>query len=454
MARLSPVFLNFAAFLLGIAAASCGGISPSHSDMDPPNVILIFADDLGYGDLGSYGHPTIRTPRLDRMAEEGLRLTSFYSAAPSCTPSRAALLTGRYPLRVGLPHVLGPESENGLSPDEITVATALKTLGYRTAHIGKWHLGHHREAFMPTSHGFDEYFGILYSNDMIRPWVQTDRPLAFHRGTEAVEHPIDQREITVRYTEEAIDFIRRNRDQPFFLYLADNMPHVPIYAAEAFRGRSLAGLYGDVIEAIDWSTGEILDELRRLGIDERTLVVFTSDNGPWSNMPDRMFGEELLPGHERIRPWHAGTAGLLRGSKATTYEGGFRVPAILRWPGRIPAGRASAEMATTMDLFATILDVAGAAIPSDRTIDGNVLTAFLMGESASPTNRLFYFAGNDLHAVREGPWKLRETTTDGVQLFHLEEDPGERFNRADEEAERVAELRVRMEAFRERVLER
>jgi arylsulfatase A len=434
-----------------IAVASCDGVSTTDGDVGPPNVILIFTDDLGYGDLGSYGHPTIRTPRLDRMAEEGLRLTSFYTAAASCTPSRAALLTGRYPLRVGLPHVLGPESENGLSPDENTVATVLKAAGYRTSHIGKWHLGHHEEAFLPTSHGFDEYFGILYSNDMIRPWVQTDRPLAFHRGTEAVEHPIDQREITVRYTEEAIDFIRRNREETFFLYLADNMPHVPIYAAPEFRGRSLAGLYGDVIEAIDWSAGEILDELDRLGIDERTLVIFTSDNGPWSSMPDRMFSEDLPPGHERIRPWHAGTAGLLRGSKATTYEGGFRVPAIIRWPGHVPAGRVSTDMATTMDLFATILDIAGAAMPTDRTIDGNVLTAFLKGESASPTDHLFYFAGDDLHAVREGPWKLRETRADGVQLFHLDEDPGERFNRADEEPERVAALRAKMEAFRDRV---
>lgn len=446
-----PLFLPVYGVLL-VSFLTSSPLQASVETAAHPNVIIILTDDLGYGDLSSYGHPTIRTPRLDRMAEEGLRLTSFYAAASFCTPSRAGLLTGRYPIRVGLPYVLGPEAENGLSPKEITLGSALKSLGYHTAHIGKWHLGHHEKKFLPTAHGFDEHFGLLYSNDMIPPWVKTDRPLTYFRNTDAIEGPVNQRQLTVRYTQEAVDFIRRHQSAPFFLYLAHSMPHVPIYASEEHRGRSRGGRYGDVIESLDWSTGRILDTLQELGIDDRTLVIFTSDNGPWNNMPERMFSQELLPGHERIRPWHAGTTGLLRGGKGTSYEGGFRVPAVIRWPNHVPPGRVSAEILTAMDLFSTIIDFAGGVVPSDRSIDGNNATPFLTGVSDfSPTRSFFYCQGEVVEAVREGSWKLRITSDDGVQLFQVEEDPGERFNRAVEEPARVAALRARLEAFRDTV---
>lgn len=426
-------------FLLGWVSCRSGGTA------GPPNVVLIFADDLGYGDLGSYGHPTIRTPNLDRMAAEGIRLTSFYSAASSCTPARAGLLTGRYPQRMGLGRVLGPGSGNGLAPREITIARALKERGYRTAAIGKWHLGHAREEFLPTSHGFEEYFGLLYSNDMMPPWVSTDRPLSLYRGKEAVEHPVDQTTLTLRYTQEAVRFIRAHAREPFFLYLADNMPHVPIYTAERFQGRSLAGRYGDVIETIDWSVGEILKTLREEGLEERTLVIFTSDNGPWLNMPDRMYQDNVIPPHELIKPWHAGSPGPLRGAKGTSYEGGFRVPCIIRWPGRIPAGQVSAEVATALDLFVTILDAAGVEPPSDRPIDGNNLLPFLEGREPSPTEEFLYFQGDRAEAVRAGPWKFRLEAGGEPELYHLNLDPTESYNRAGEEPDVVKRLEGRLD---------
>ncbi len=410
----------------------------------PPNIVILFADDLGYGDLSSYGHPTIRTPHLDGMAQEGMRMTSFYTAAPSCTPSRAALLTGRYPVRVGLPHVLMPDVENGLPPEEITLAEALKEEGYRTMAVGKWHLGHARPALMPTANGFDRYFGLLYSNDMIRPWVQTDRPLELYRDTEPVGDPGDQSMLTVRYTEEAVDFIREDRSEPFFLYLAYSMPHLPINTADRFRGRSRAGLYGDVIETIDWSAGRVLQALQEEGLDENTIVVFTSDNGPWLNLPDRM----LQAGNE---PWHAGSPGLLRGAKATTYEGGMRVPGIVRWPGRIPAGQVSAEIATTMDLYPTLLNAAGAEVPRDRPVDGADIMPLLTGSvDASPTRGLYYFQGTELQGVRDGRWKLR-VTGEEVELFDLEVDPSERYNVAEAHSGVVARLREEMRRFDEDV---
>ncbi|MCY4597103.1 MAG: sulfatase-like hydrolase/transferase, partial [Bryobacterales bacterium] len=315
-----------------------------------PNIVLMFADDLGYGDLGSYGNPTIRTPNLDSLAAEGLRMTSFYSA-PSCVPARTQLLLGRYPSRtaVGRTSVGG---DGGIPSDLTTLAQGLRSAGYRTAMAGKWHLGYAREEYLPVGKGFDEWFGLPYSNDMIKPWVQTDEPLWLYRNAEKVEHPVDQDQLTIRYTDEVVKFIREESGEPFFVYLAYSMPHLPLRTAGVFRGTSRAGLYGDVIEAIDWSAGEILRALGESGKREDTIVIFTSDNGPWLNLPGRM-----LSGG--VRPWHAGSPGPLRGAKHTTYEGGVRVPFIVRWPGRVPAGSVSAEMGATLDIYQTLLSVGG-----------------------------------------------------------------------------------------------
>jgi arylsulfatase A-like enzyme len=422
---------------------------------DPPNVVLVFVDDLGYGDLGSFGHPTIRTPRLDRMAAEGIKLTSFYAAASVCTPSRAALLTGRYPIRFGLSGNFGPDSPGGLPSEERTLAEALKARGYRTAAFGKWHLGS-VPGFFPTEHGFDEFFGLPYSNDMIPPWVRTERPLHLYRNaTPTHEQPVEQRTLTKRYTEAAVRFIRASGEDPFFVYLPHSMPHLPISASEAFAGKSQGGRYGDVIEELDWSVGRLLDVLDEEGLDERTLVIFTSDNGPWRNMPPRMYESEP------VERWDAGTTGALRGAKGTTYEGGLRVPGILRWPGRIPPGQVNAKMATTMDLHATILELA-AAPPPDRPLDGRNIWPLLTEGAPSPHEHFFYFMGSRLEAVRDATWKLRiasiaddwrsqELNTGDepveTQLFNLRSDPYERFDVADRHPEMVERLRAELVRF-------
>ena len=319
MLKFENMYRSFLLFSLIVHFAACiGPHDKVRVDAKQPNIIILFADDMGYGDLSCYGHPLIKTPQLDQLADEGIRLTSFYVAESLCTPSRAALLTGRYPFRSGMHFVLGPESTNGLPVSEFTMAEALKSVGYRTAIFGKWHLGHEPD-YLPTRHGFDTYFGIPYSNDMMKPWVNTDVPMALWENESPVEQPVDQDYLTVRYTERAVAFIRENKDYPFFLYLPYNMPHMPVHAAPEFRGKSRGGLYGDVIEMIDWSVGEILKTLDESDLTKNTLVVFTSDNGPWSEVPDRM----VANGNER---YHAGTSGLLEGSKATPWEGGYRVP--------------------------------------------------------------------------------------------------------------------------------
>jgi len=380
------------------------------------------------------------------MAAEGLRLTSF-CATPVCSPSRAALLTGRYPPRSGIFRVIGPDDAGGIPSSEVTLPEGLKTRGYRTAAVGKWHLGHRLRRFLPTENGFDEYFGLLYSNDMIPPWVETRRPLALYRDAAPVECPVDQTTLTERYTERAVDFIRRSRGAPFFLYLAYSMPHVPISVSENFAGRSRGGLYGDVIEAIDWSAGRIRDALKEEGLSENTLVIFTSDNGPWLDLPPRMFREG------RIQSSHVGSPGSLRGSKASTYEGGVRVPMIACWPGRIPPGRVSADLGSVMDLYPTFLSLAGAAPPADRPVDGLDLSPLLFGTGPSPRTELLYFQGKALEAVRMGKWKLRVThreaapdeSSQRIELFDLESDPSERWNLAAKRPEVCARLRRRLE---------
>jgi len=408
-----------------------------------PNFIIIFADDMGYGDVGSYGHPTIRTPELDQMARAGVRLTSFYVPAPVCSPSRAALLTGRNPVRCGMPGNTGPGRTTHLPESEITLANLLGDAGYRTMIAGKWHLGHHNQDVLPNGRGFDHWYGLPYSNDMRRPWVDTDVPLKLYRDGEPIGDPGNQNELTENYTKEAVRFIEESGDEPFFLYLAHSMPHLPVRTSERFRGTSRAGLYGDVIETIDWSTGRIREVLRERGIADNTFVVFTSDNGPWNDLPDRM----LQDGNEW---WHTGSPALLRGSKGTTYEGGVRVPMIAEWPGRIPADTRVDEPATTMDLFATFAAAAGLEMPDDRTYDGKDIMPMLKGDAESPHEYLYFFRGKNLQAVRHGPWKLRQESDEGeVQLFHLDRDPGERYNVAEGHPERVETLKGKLVAMRE-----
>lgn len=416
----------------------------------PPNLIVIYADDLGYGDLGCFGHPTLATPQLDRMAAEGLKLTQFYSAAPVCTPSRAALLTGRLPLRSGMcsntRRVLFPDSNGGLPDSEITLAEVLKGQGYATACIGKWHLGHLPQ-FLPTRHGFDSYFGVPYSNDMDRVAEAPKGRAAFQeprseywnvplmRNEQIIERPADQTTLTRRYTDEALRFIREHRDRRFFLYLAHSMPHVPLFRSPQFADRSRRGLYGDVVEEIDASTGQVLELLRQLKIDRQTLVVFCSDNGPWL-----IFNEQ------------GGSAGLLRDGKGSTWEGGVREPTICWWPGQIEPGRTSAELGSTMDLFATMHKLCGAELPADRVLDSYDLTPVLLGQGASHRKTVFYYRGYQLMAVRHGPWKAHFQTQasygqpapvrhDPPILYHLERDPGEQWDVAAQQPEVLATIR-------------
>ena len=425
-----------------LAASNLAQAQPD-SDGNPPNFIIIFTDDMGYGDLSCYGHPTIQTPRLDQMAEEGAKLTSFYAAAPVCSPSRAALNTGRYPVRCGMPGNTGPGSDRHLPLSEITLAQALKQKDYRTMCIGKWHLGHAKDEYFPLARGFDQFYGLPYSNDMRKPWVNTNVPLKLYRNNEPIEHPVNQDTLTKRYTREAVKFIKESAGSPFFLYLPHSMPHLPVHASDRFRGTSEAGLYGDVIEELDWSTGRILDALKEAGVDDNTLVVFTSDNGPWLNLPDRMLQE----GNER---WHAGSPGPLRGAKATTYEGGMRVPMIARWPGEIPAGHLTSELATTMDMFPTLCRLAEVDLPDDRTIDGNDIMPLLRGEEeSSPNDRFYYFRGRRLEAVRDDTWKLRQPGKNKEpELYHIERDVAEAYNIADAHPEIVSRMQKRMERFR------
>lgn len=358
----------------------------------PPNVVVIFCDDMGYADVGCYGAKGYRTPHIDRLARQGMRFTDFYVAQAVCSASRAALLTGCYPGRVGIQGALGPKSRVGLNPNEMTLAELVKQRGYATAIYGKWHLGDAPE-FLPTRHGFDEFFGLPYSNDMwpFHPTAGTNYPvLPLMEGESVVQVMPDQTQLTTWYTERAVRFIETNRARPFFLYVPHNMPHVPLFVSDKFKGRTRRGLYGDVIAEIDWSVGQILDTLKRLGLEENTLVIFTSDNGPWM-----LYGD------------HAGSAAPLREGKATSFDGGVRVPFIARWPGRIPRGKVCREPAMTIDVFPTVAELVGAA-PPPHPLDGRSLWPLLSGQrgARSPQEAYFIYWGQELQAVRSGPWKL------------------------------------------------
>ena len=405
------------------------------ADTTRPNVVILFTDDMGYGDLACYGHPSIKTPNIDRLADDGIRLTSFVTGS-WCVPSRTQLMTGRYMPRVKFNGNTGSDGLGGLPDSEWTMAEALKDAGYKTHMVGKWHLGYKQKKFLPVNQGFDTWFGLPYSNDYMKPWVQTEEPLALYRGDTMVEHPFDQNPLTTRYTKEAVQLIEHSGStQPFLLYLAYAMPHLPLAVSDERRGLSSAGFYGDVIEEVDWSVGEVLQALEEKGIAENTLVFFASDNGPWVDMPSRMqqAGNEL---------WHAGSAGPLRGSKGDTYEGGPRVPAMFRWPGKIASGQISDGLVGMPDIYRTILSVAGAKLP-DHKLDGDDLIPFLTGKiNSAPRQEYFYFR-RGLEALRSGDWKLR-TATGELELFDMATDPFERINRASDHPEKAKALLSRM----------
>ena len=434
-----------------------------------PNIILINCDDLGYGDLGCYGSQVNRTPALDRMAVEGIRLTDFYMASPVCSPSRGAMMTGCYPNRIGFDDfqgvgVLFPGQAVGLNPEEKTVAAYLRELGYATKLIGKWHCGDQPE-FLPTRHGFDSYFGLPYSNDMGRQaknragWLHslqrgcnlnyngtgTDTladeypPLPLLRDGEVIQEQPDQAALTERYVEEAVRFIRENKERPFFLYFAHMYVHLPIYTPESYLKRSQNGRYGAAVEHVDWSVAVLLDELKRQGLDENTLVVFTSDNG------SRAMGE-------------GGSNDPLRGGKGTTWEGGQRLPCILRWPAAIPAGSTSAEVVTSMDFLPTFVRLAGGEVSAERILDGRDIAPLLRQEpgATSPHEAFYYYAQGSLEAIRCGKWKLhfRKRGEPLSELYNLADDIGETNNLLDRHPEVVARLTAMAEAMRLRLGDR
>jgi uncharacterized sulfatase len=404
-----------------------------------PNIVIILADDLGLGDLESMA---LDTPSLDRMAAEGASLTSSYASAALCTPSRAGLLTGRYPIRTHMTNPLYPTGHpmntlmdvlgryaygvRGIPQDEVLLPEVLSRRGYRTGLVGKWHLGD-QPGYLPNDRGFDSFYGALYSNDV--------QPYAIYRDTAIeLEAPADQNLLTRAFTHEAATFIRRQREDPFFLLLAHAMPHEPMHASDGFRGRSAAGLYGDAVEELDWSVGQILDTLSEQGLERNTLLIFTSDNGPW---------------------WQ-GSPGFARGRKILAFEGGFRVPFIATWPGVIPRGTRSGEMSMNFDLFATCLKLAGAPLPQDRIIDGKDIMPVLAGESRSPHDTLLYYDTRKLVALRHNRWKYhRRFRTDnagywplqqGPFLFDLSIDPNESYSLVESQAELAAELAAMLNA--------
>ncbi len=449
MPRRLTLCRSAAAFLVLILAA------PLPAAERPPNVVLIFADDLGYADLGCYGAKGIRTPNLDRMAAEGVRLTNFHVAQAVCSASRTALLTGCYPNRVGILGALGPASKHGIHDRETTLGEVFKSRGYATTVYGKWHLGHLPQ-FLPKRHGFDDYFGLPYSNDMWpqHPTNKTFPDLPLVEGDKVVEHNPDQTKLTTWYAERAVKFIAKNKDRPFFLYLPHAMPHVPLFVSDKFKGKSERGLFGDVIEEIDGSVGQVLAALKEHGLDDKTLVMFSSDNGPWLSYGD-----------------HAGSAGPLREGKGTTFEGGVRVPFLARWPGTLPAGRVGDTMAMTIDVLPTLAKLIGAE-PPPLPIDGKDVWPILSGDpkAKSPHEAYFFYWGRELQAVSDGRWKLHfphdyrsltgkpgsggrpggygNAKTD-LALFDLTNDVGEKANVADQHPEVVRRLRALAEQVRE-----
>jgi arylsulfatase A-like enzyme len=446
MQRASIVLL----FVLALAASS------SLAADRPPNFVMIYCDDLGYADIGPFGAKGYSTPNLDRMAAEGMKFTDFHSAAAVCSASRAALMTGCYPQRVGILGALGPKAKVGINESEVLLPEILKTRGYATAIFGKWHLGDNPR-FLPTRHGFDRYFGLPYSNDM---WpkhptnAKAYPPLPLIEGEKIIETMPDQTQLTTWYTEHAVSFIADNKDRPFFLYVPHSMPHVPLFVSDKFKGKTERGLFGDVIAEIDWSVGQILAAVEKNGLDDNTLVVFSSDNGPWLSYGD-----------------HAGSAGPLREGKGTTWDGGHLEPTVARWPGKIPAGTVCRELTATIDILPTFARLAGAELPKDRIIDGRDIWPLMSGQPGAKTpHGVFYYYWNlGLEAVRSGPWKLhlphdyrtltgkrgtngqpgpyKQAHTD-LALYNLAEDVGEQHDVAAQHPDVVQRLEALAEEAR------
>lgn len=392
-----------------------------------PNIVYIFADDLGYGDLSCYVAKDINTPNIDQIAKQGIKFTEFYSASSVCSPSRAALLTGRYPQRMGINTVFFPESFTGIPDTEITIPEILKEKGYATGVVGKWHLGHHYQ-YLPLQQGFDEYFGIPYSNDM--------ESVVYMRGNEVESYKVKQQYITKTYTKEAQKFITKNKDNSFFLYIAHSMPHVPLYASEEFIGTSKRGLYGDVVQELDWSVGQILKSLREHGILENTLIVFSSDNGPWLAMKE-----------------DGGSAGDLREGKTFTFDGGMKVPTVAMWKNRIPQGIINTEVASQMDWFPTIANITGSSIPKGLVIDGLDISKVLTNKGNRKNSDLLFLDGKQLQGYRSGQWKVKLpykgfrgnkwkqfVKAHDTLLFNLNTDPGEKNNLFEKYPEKAKEI--------------
>jgi len=434
-------------------------LATTPNDEQSPNIIIVFTDDQGYHDLGCFGNELIKTPNIDKLADEGTRFTNFHVSQPVCSASRASLLTGCYSNRIGIHGALFPHHDHGLNPEETTIAEILKEQGYATGMVGKWHLGHHKQ-FLPPQHGFDFYYGIPYSNDM---WPEQNGrndypPLPLIRNNETEELLRgDQSNVTTRYTEEALNFIKEHRKDPFFLYVAHTMPHVPLFVSEKYDGTSKQGMYGDVIQEIDWSVGEIVKMLEKYKIKDNTWIIYTTDNGPWLN-----YGN------------HAGSAYPLREGKMTVWEGGVRVPCVMSWPGKIEAGRIDSANFMTIDLLPTITDLVGGKMPQHKIDGRNVAPIIFEGKDPDPEYPYaFYYRQNELQAVRSGRWKLylphrsrtmagQEMGYDGkggryknfqtgTELYDLKNDLGERFDLAEEQPEIVEKLMVIVEDYRNRL---
>jgi arylsulfatase A len=424
-------------------------LSLSNAAESKPNIVLIYVDDLGYGDLGCYGSDKNDTPHVDQLAADGMRFTDYYSASPVCTPSRAALLTGGYPGRVGFDAfresrtswVLFPGFAEGLHPGELLLSEYLKWHGYATSHVGKWHLGDQLE-HLPTRHGFDSYYGIPYSNDMaIMPRRPKSPPLPLLRNEEVIAEQPKQAPLIQSYTEEAVAFIRENQDQPFFLYFAHMHVHLPHYVMDPFLKASRNGIYGAAVAAVDWSTGVIVTELKRLGLEENTIVIFTSDNGSRADK-------------------HGGSNGALRGTKGQTWEGGMRVPCIVKWPGQIESGSVSSELVTAMDFYPTFASILRQPLGNDPVRDGHDLSSVWKGEpgARSPHDAFFYYLVDELQAVRVGDWKLRYSIKEGrhadtsrPELYNLADDLSEQNNVASQYPKIVQDLIQRMEGMGDRI---
>ncbi len=432
-----------------LASGPTAGQEPEAKTQRPPNFVIVFTDDQGYADVGCYGDEGFETPHLDRLAREGVRFTDFYVTQPVCSASRAGLLTGCYPNRIGILGALGPKARHGIHADETTIAEALRQRGYATAIYGKWHLGHHPK-FLPRNHGFDDYFGLPYSNDMwpLHPTNKSFPDLPLIQGETTLENNPDQSNLTTWYTQRAVKFIAANKDRPFFLYVPHSMPHVPLFVSDKYAGKTSRGLYGDVISEIDWSVGQITAALEEHDLTRNTLVIFASDNGPWLSYGD-----------------HGGSTGDLREGKGTTFEGGVRVPGIFCWPGKIPAGRVCHEPAMTIDLLPTLVRLAGGKVSEDRVIDGRDIWPLIAGEpnARSPHEALYFYWGRHLQAVRSGRWKLHfphkfrsltgkpgsggrpagyTTGSIGLALFDLDADVGETTNVADSHPDVVSRLKT------------